>query len=191
MLKASWPLCSTESRPSRRRRDSSMWVSWSDSELSSVGTRMTETTLCVHVVCFLFSHSCCCVLESFLGRHQRPKRSGSSTKPEPRKVVIFKWVYVGDYKTSLWLETVTAALSQTPPYFKIHLFFLLKAKNLMKTSKRTQQFSFSDSSLFCVSSAPISTYILGAASQETVKNFPSTDGCELADNITYLGKIGD
>lgn len=43
-------------------------------------------------------------------------------------------------------------------------------------------------SLFWASSAPIHTYILGAASQETVKNFPSADGCELADNITYLGK---
>uniref|UniRef100_A0A671YDY5 CWF19-like protein 1 n=1 Tax=Sparus aurata TaxID=8175 RepID=A0A671YDY5_SPAAU len=38
--------------------------------------------------------------------------------------------------------------------------------------------------------APISTYILGAAGQETVKNFPSADGCELADNITYLGRRG-
>ncbi|KAG7231767.1 hypothetical protein INR49_010405 [Caranx melampygus] len=37
--------------------------------------------------------------------------------------------------------------------------------------------------------APIHTYILGAASQEMVKNFPSADGCELAENITYLGKI--
>uniref|UniRef100_A0A8C9XF11 CWF19-like protein 1 n=1 Tax=Sander lucioperca TaxID=283035 RepID=A0A8C9XF11_SANLU len=38
--------------------------------------------------------------------------------------------------------------------------------------------------------APIHTYILGAASQETVKSFPSADGCELADNITYLGRRG-
>ncbi|XP_067110297.1 CWF19-like protein 1 [Osmerus mordax] len=38
--------------------------------------------------------------------------------------------------------------------------------------------------------APIHTYILGAASQETVKYFPSADGCELADNITYLGRRG-
>uniref|UniRef100_UPI003AAC8F3D CWF19-like protein 1 n=1 Tax=Centroberyx gerrardi TaxID=166262 RepID=UPI003AAC8F3D len=38
--------------------------------------------------------------------------------------------------------------------------------------------------------APIHTYILGAASQETVKNFPSADGCELAENITYLGRRG-
>ncbi|KAF3859672.1 hypothetical protein F7725_022071 [Dissostichus mawsoni] len=37
---------------------------------------------------------------------------------------------------------------------------------------------------------PIHTYILGAASQETVKSFPSADGCELADNITYLGRRG-
>ncbi|XP_061524294.1 CWF19-like protein 1 isoform X3 [Phycodurus eques] len=35
--------------------------------------------------------------------------------------------------------------------------------------------------------APIHTYILGAGSQETAKKFPSADGCELADNITYLG----
>nr|XP_057921782.1 CWF19-like protein 1 isoform X2 [Doryrhamphus excisus] len=38
--------------------------------------------------------------------------------------------------------------------------------------------------------APIHTYILGAGSQETVKNFPSADGCELVDNITYLGRRG-
>ncbi|KAM3858848.1 CWF19-like protein 1 [Diretmus argenteus] len=38
--------------------------------------------------------------------------------------------------------------------------------------------------------APIHTYILGAASQETVKYFPSADGCELAENITYLGRRG-
>ncbi|KAM9496645.1 CWF19-like protein 1 [Clarias gariepinus] len=38
--------------------------------------------------------------------------------------------------------------------------------------------------------APIHTYLLGAASQETVKYFPSSDGCELAENITYLGRRG-
>uniref|UniRef100_M4A4B2 CWF19-like protein 1 n=1 Tax=Xiphophorus maculatus TaxID=8083 RepID=M4A4B2_XIPMA len=38
--------------------------------------------------------------------------------------------------------------------------------------------------------APIQTYILGAASQETVKNFPNSDGSELAENITYLGRRG-
>ncbi|XP_056131910.1 CWF19-like protein 1 [Lampris incognitus] len=38
--------------------------------------------------------------------------------------------------------------------------------------------------------APIHTYILGAATQETVKYFPSADGCELAENITYLGRRG-
>ncbi|XP_049616384.1 CWF19-like protein 1 [Syngnathus scovelli] len=38
--------------------------------------------------------------------------------------------------------------------------------------------------------APIHTYILGAGSQETAKKFPSADGCELADNITYLGRRG-
>lgn len=36
--------------------------------------------------------------------------------------------------------------------------------------------------------APIHTYILGAASQETAKNFPNSDGSELAENITYLGE---
>ncbi|XP_034019142.1 CWF19-like protein 1 [Thalassophryne amazonica] len=38
--------------------------------------------------------------------------------------------------------------------------------------------------------APIHTYILGAASQEMVKYFPSADGCELTENITYLGRRG-
>ncbi|XP_077401061.1 CWF19-like protein 1 [Vanacampus margaritifer] len=38
--------------------------------------------------------------------------------------------------------------------------------------------------------APIHTYILGAGSQETTKKFPSADGCELAENITYLGRRG-
>ncbi|XP_077355654.1 CWF19-like protein 1 [Festucalex cinctus] len=38
--------------------------------------------------------------------------------------------------------------------------------------------------------APIHTYILGAGSQETAKKFPSADGCELAENITYLGRRG-
>ncbi|KAI4888468.1 hypothetical protein NFI96_015928 [Prochilodus magdalenae] len=38
--------------------------------------------------------------------------------------------------------------------------------------------------------APIHTYVLGAASQETVKYFPSSDGCELADNIICLGRKG-
>uniref|UniRef100_H3DN04 CWF19-like protein 1 n=1 Tax=Tetraodon nigroviridis TaxID=99883 RepID=H3DN04_TETNG len=41
-----------------------------------------------------------------------------------------------------------------------------------------------------VKKAPIHTYVLGAASQETVKNYPSAEGCELADNITYLGRRG-
>ncbi|CAB1421776.1 unnamed protein product [Pleuronectes platessa] len=38
--------------------------------------------------------------------------------------------------------------------------------------------------------APIHTYVLGAASQETAKKFPGADGCELAENITYLGRRG-
>lgn len=38
--------------------------------------------------------------------------------------------------------------------------------------------------------APIHTYVLGAANSETVKYFPSADGCELADNIIYLGRRG-
>ncbi|KAI1888456.1 hypothetical protein AGOR_G00185320 [Albula goreensis] len=38
--------------------------------------------------------------------------------------------------------------------------------------------------------APIHTYILGAACHETIKHFTSSDGCELAENITYLGRRG-
>ncbi|XP_028304423.1 CWF19-like protein 1 [Gouania willdenowi] len=38
--------------------------------------------------------------------------------------------------------------------------------------------------------APIHTYILGAASHDTTKNFTNADGCELAENITYLGRRG-
>lgn len=39
------------------------------------------------------------------------------------------------------------------------------------------------------SSAPIPTYVLGANDQETVSYFPDVSGCELAENITYLGKL--
>lgn len=39
-----------------------------------------------------------------------------------------------------------------------------------------------------LSLAPIQTYVLGANNQETVKYFQDVDGCELAENITYLGK---
>uniref|UniRef100_A0AAY4DAH6 CWF19-like protein 1 n=1 Tax=Denticeps clupeoides TaxID=299321 RepID=A0AAY4DAH6_9TELE len=38
--------------------------------------------------------------------------------------------------------------------------------------------------------APIHTYVLGAASHDTLKYFPSADGCELAENIVYLGRRG-
>eukprot|EP00079_Xenopus_tropicalis_P013168 XP_002941169.2 PREDICTED: CWF19-like protein 1 [Xenopus tropicalis] len=38
--------------------------------------------------------------------------------------------------------------------------------------------------------APIQTYVLGANNQETVKHFKDVDGCELAANITYLGRKG-
>ncbi|XP_067915101.1 CWF19-like protein 1 isoform X1 [Heterodontus francisci] len=38
--------------------------------------------------------------------------------------------------------------------------------------------------------APMQTYILGANNQETTKYFPDVDGCELAENITYLGRKG-
>ncbi|KAK7896813.1 hypothetical protein WMY93_022138 [Mugilogobius chulae] len=38
--------------------------------------------------------------------------------------------------------------------------------------------------------APIHTYILGAASQEMIKHFSSASGCELCENITYLGRQG-
>lgn len=38
--------------------------------------------------------------------------------------------------------------------------------------------------------APIHTYILGAASQEVTKYFSNASGCELCENITYLGRQG-
>ncbi|XP_029453116.1 CWF19-like protein 1 isoform X2 [Rhinatrema bivittatum] len=38
--------------------------------------------------------------------------------------------------------------------------------------------------------APIQTCVLGANNQETVKHFQDVDGCELAENITYLGRKG-
>ncbi|XP_051889844.1 CWF19-like protein 1 [Pristis pectinata] len=38
--------------------------------------------------------------------------------------------------------------------------------------------------------APIQTCVLGANAQETTKYFPTIDGCELAENITYLGRKG-
>ncbi|NWH77195.1 C19L1 protein, partial [Piaya cayana] len=38
--------------------------------------------------------------------------------------------------------------------------------------------------------APIPTYVLGANDQEAVSYFPDVSGCELAENITYLGRRG-
>uniref|UniRef100_A0A8B9T3K4 CWF19-like protein 1 n=1 Tax=Anas platyrhynchos TaxID=8839 RepID=A0A8B9T3K4_ANAPL len=38
--------------------------------------------------------------------------------------------------------------------------------------------------------APIQTFVLGANNQETVRYFPDSSGCELAENITYLGRRG-
>ncbi|XP_029328388.1 CWF19-like protein 1 isoform X3 [Mus caroli] len=38
--------------------------------------------------------------------------------------------------------------------------------------------------------APIQTYVLGANNQETANYFQDADGCELAENITYLGRKG-
>ncbi|KAK2098818.1 hypothetical protein P7K49_024269 [Saguinus oedipus] len=40
-----------------------------------------------------------------------------------------------------------------------------------------------------IKKAPIQTYVLGANNQETVKYFQDADGCELAENITYLGTL--
>lgn len=40
-----------------------------------------------------------------------------------------------------------------------------------------------------LSLAPIQTYVLGANNQEAIKYFQDADGCELAENITYLGKL--
>uniref|UniRef100_V9KJE3 CWF19-like protein 1 n=1 Tax=Callorhinchus milii TaxID=7868 RepID=V9KJE3_CALMI len=41
-----------------------------------------------------------------------------------------------------------------------------------------------------VKKAPMQTYVLGANNQETAKHFSEVDGCELAENITYLGRKG-
>ncbi|XP_061468662.1 CWF19-like protein 1 [Rhineura floridana] len=38
--------------------------------------------------------------------------------------------------------------------------------------------------------APIQTYVLGANNSETARRFPDASGCELAENITYLGRKG-
>ncbi|CAN9508519.1 unnamed protein product [Ophioblennius macclurei] len=38
--------------------------------------------------------------------------------------------------------------------------------------------------------APVHTYVLGAASSHTENRFENADGCELAENITYLGRRG-
>ncbi|POI27103.1 hypothetical protein CIB84_009147 [Bambusicola thoracicus] len=38
--------------------------------------------------------------------------------------------------------------------------------------------------------APIPTFVLGANNQETMHCFPHVNGCELAENITYLGRRG-
>ncbi|NXS63908.1 C19L1 protein, partial [Brachypteracias leptosomus] len=38
--------------------------------------------------------------------------------------------------------------------------------------------------------APIPTYVLGANKQESMSYFPDVSGCELAENITYLGRRG-
>lgn len=44
------------------------------------------------------------------------------------------------------------------------------------------------SAMWLSSSAPIPTYLLGANGPETLSYFPDISGCELAENITYLGK---
>ncbi|KAL8168569.1 UNVERIFIED_CONTAM: hypothetical protein K2H54_002836 [Gekko kuhli] len=38
--------------------------------------------------------------------------------------------------------------------------------------------------------APVQTYILGANNEEAARHFPDVNGCELAENITYLGRKG-
>ncbi|XP_065274610.1 CWF19-like protein 1 [Emys orbicularis] len=42
----------------------------------------------------------------------------------------------------------------------------------------------------CAKKATIPTYVLGANNPETVHYFPDVNGCELAENITYLGRKG-
>ncbi|XP_075615173.1 CWF19-like protein 1 isoform X1 [Balearica regulorum gibbericeps] len=58
---------------------------------------------------------------------------------------------------------------------------LLQRQNGQSIAQEPRKFS---------SSAPIPTYVLGANNQETVRYFPDISGCELAENITYLGRRG-
>lgn len=62
----------------QERIDTQQWTS----RISEGSLRHLLTGWCFLSVCC----SCCCVLGSFLGQRQRQKRSGSSTKPVPRKV---------------------------------------------------------------------------------------------------------
>lgn len=103
----------------------------------------SQSTL-IFLSCSFFDVSSCCVLESFLERHQKPKANGSSTRQE--------------------LKKVSATVRHGPTTVRIL------------------------PSLLWASLAPIHTYILGAAREETVKNYPGSEGSELADSITYLGK---
>lgn len=40
-----------------------------------------------------------------------------------------------------------------------------------------------------MSTGPISTYVLGPNDAASLKYYPEVNGCELAHNITYLGKL--
>ena len=42
--------------------------------------------------------------------------------------------------------------------------------------------------IFINFSAPLPTYILGPNSQQVLEYYPDLKGCELAENIIYLGK---
>lgn len=137
--KAGWAPCSVESRPSRRRPDSLMWVL--NPHRPHRGPSMCWCLVPVSPQLLL------CVGEFF----------GATSEAEAE-----------------WQQYQTGAKKGKTPGL-----WLAPGGALL------------DWSLLWSSSAPIHTYVLGAASQETVKYFPGADGCELADNITYLGKTPD
>lgn len=66
------------------------------------------------------------------------------------------------------------------------LFFFSYGKAFLKFQSSSHN---SVVSCLFLSLAPIQTYVLGANNQETVKYFQDAHGCELAENITYLGKL--
>uniref|UniRef100_A0A8C5MAF0 CWF19-like protein 1 n=1 Tax=Leptobrachium leishanense TaxID=445787 RepID=A0A8C5MAF0_9ANUR len=74
------------------------------------------------------------------------------------------------------------------PTFCHHLRLLLCVGSFFGTSPECQ--SQWEEYKSGAKKAPIQTCVLGANNQETLKYFQDVDGCELAANITYLGRKG-